>query len=71
MQDPRVRENTRVAQDKGVGNEVATEKGKYLGGVKSTPVRAVEAGPFVMEVWVEEGRDKSDVVAAGWDDGSQ
>ena len=27
-------------------------------GVKTTPIRKVEAGAFVMEVWVEEGRGK-------------
>lgn len=29
--------------------------GKDLGGVKSTPVRLVEAGDFILETWVEEG----------------
>ena len=33
-------------------------KGKYLGGVKTTPIRNVESGAFVMEMWVEEGRGK-------------
>jgi len=32
--------------------------GKDVGGVKTTPVRSLEAGAFVMEVWVEEGRGK-------------
>jgi len=32
--------------------------GKDLGGVKSTAVRAVEAGEFVMEAWIEEGAAK-------------
>ena len=43
-----------------VGKEMATESkwGKDLGGVKITPVRSLEAGAFVMEVWVEEGREK-------------
>ena len=43
----------------------ASEKGKHLGGVKTTPVRAVEAGPFIMEVWVEEGKDKDEVIDKG------
>ena len=47
----------------GIGTRV-TERGKYLGGVKTTPVRAVEAGPFIMEVWVEEGKDKAEAIAA-------
>lgn len=37
-----------------------TQKGKYLGGVRTTPIRHVEAGAFVMEMWVEEGKDKAD-----------
>lgn len=32
--------------------------GRDVGGVKTTPVRRLEAGAFVMEVWVEEGRGK-------------
>lgn len=35
-----------------------SKKGKDLGGVRTTPVRSLEAGAFVMEVWVEEGRGK-------------
>lgn len=35
-----------------------SRKGKDLGGVRTTPVRALEAGAFKMEVWVEEGRGK-------------
>ena len=41
-----------------------SQKGKYLGGVKTTPVRSIEAGPFVMEMWVEEGVGKVDAVKA-------
>lgn len=33
-------------------------RGRYRGGVRTTPVRSVEAGPFQMEVWVEEGKAK-------------
>jgi mitotic spindle assembly checkpoint protein MAD2B len=32
--------------------------GSDLGGVKSVPVRLVEAGAFVLETWIEEGRAK-------------
>ena len=35
-----------------------SKKGKDLGGVRTTPVRSLEAGAFIMEVWVEEGRGK-------------
>ena len=36
-------------------------RGSDLGGVRTTPVRTVEAGEFVMEMWVEEGRGKKGV----------
>lgn len=36
----------------------ASKRGKDLGGVRTTPVRSLEAGAFRMEVWVEEGRGK-------------
>ena len=32
--------------------------GRDLGGVRTTPVRRLEAGAFRMEVWVEEGEGK-------------
>lgn len=35
-----------------------SQKGKDLGGVRTTPVRALEAGAFRMEVWIEEGKGK-------------
>ena len=35
-----------------------SKKGKDLGGVRTTPVRALEAGAFRMEVWIEEGKGK-------------
>lgn len=35
--------------------------GKDLGGVKSVPVRLVEAGEFVVEMWIEEGKAKVDL----------
>lgn len=48
------------------GEEVLSEevfegrrrKGTALGGVRTTPVRSLEAGAFAMEVWVEEGKGK-------------
>ncbi|KAI4103782.1 MAG: hypothetical protein LQ339_004114 [Xanthoria mediterranea] len=33
-------------------------RGKDRGGVKTTPIRNVESGAFVMEMWVEEGKAK-------------
>ncbi|KAH8651604.1 DNA-binding protein, partial [Tricladium varicosporioides] len=32
--------------------------GEDVGGVKTTPVRLVDSGDFVLEMWVEEGRAK-------------
>ncbi|KAI6247411.1 DNA polymerase zeta processivity subunit [Erysiphe necator] len=34
--------------------------GSDLGGVKSVPVRLVEAGEFIMETWIEESKAKLD-----------
>lgn len=43
-----------VQREEGNGGRV----GKDRGGVRSTPVRLVEAGDFVLEMWIEEGRAK-------------
>jgi len=40
------------------GEAGSGKMGKNLGGVRSTPVRLVEAGDFVLETWIEEGRAK-------------
>ena len=45
-----------------------SRKEKDLGGVRTTPVRNLEAGAFAMEVWVEEGRGK---FQAGVEDGEE
>ncbi len=44
----------------GLGHGVESRKGGDLGGVKTTPVRSVEAGEFVLEMWIEEGKAKWD-----------
>lgn len=52
-----------LQRERGGGDEEGKEgrkTGKDIGGVKTTPVRSLEAGAFVMEVWVEEGRGKFD-----------
>jgi mitotic spindle assembly checkpoint protein MAD2B len=36
----------------------SSTKGNDLGGVKSIPVRSVEAGDIAFEVWIEEGKGK-------------
>ena len=41
------------------GEKAGSERvGADLGGVKSRPVRLVEAGEFIMESWIEEGKAK-------------
>ncbi|KAK4031895.1 DNA-binding protein [Parachaetomium inaequale] len=42
-------------QPKGKGREVA---GEDIGGVRTRPIRAVEAGPLFFECWVEESKAK-------------
>ena len=42
----------RKQEQKGEGRERVL--GKHLGGTRAVPIRNVEAGPFVMEIWVEE-----------------
>ena len=34
--------------------------GRDLGGALTTPVRSVESGEFVLEVWIEEGPAKDE-----------
>jgi len=40
--------------------EESTRIGSDIGGLKSVPVRLVEAGAFVLEMWIEEGRARQD-----------
>ncbi|KAI1502387.1 DNA-binding protein [Biscogniauxia marginata] len=37
------------------------EPGEDIGGAKTTPLRAVEAGPLFFECWVEEGKAKGEL----------
>ena len=50
------------------GEAGGNARGEYLGGVRTTPVRSLEAGAFAMEVWVEEGAGK---FRAGVEDGDE
>ena len=43
------------------GGRVGKGKGSDLGGVKTTPVRTIEAGEFLLEMWIEEGKGKWDL----------
>ncbi|KAK4696497.1 mitotic spindle assembly checkpoint protein MAD2B, partial [Lecanoromycetidae sp. Uapishka_2] len=59
--EPGLQRERKGREQAGVGSGGGLEgskKGKDLGGVKTTPVRSLEAGAFRMEVWVEEGRGK-------------
>ncbi len=49
------------SDDKGDSVGTKTRRGSDLGGVRTTPVRTIEAGEFVMEMWIEEGRSKSEL----------
>lgn len=39
--------------------------GKARGGVKSTAIRAVEVGEFIMDAWIEEGKAKFEIQEQG------
>ncbi|KUI63653.1 DNA polymerase zeta processivity subunit [Cytospora mali] len=41
-----------------------SQKGHDVGGVKTTPIRAIEAGPLFFECWVEEGEAKDAIRAS-------
>ena len=43
---------------RGEGKQEGREKDFSGGGVKMIPVRTVGMGNFVMEMWVEEGKNK-------------
>ncbi|KAK8193020.1 DNA-binding protein [Phyllosticta capitalensis] len=58
LQARRKRAGQNEDEDNGAGKR---RKGEDLGGVKTTPVRAVEAGEMVFEMWIEEGRAKMDM----------
>jgi mitotic spindle assembly checkpoint protein MAD2B len=38
--------------------------GSDLGGLKSTPIRSIDAGEMVFEMWVEEGIGKADAISS-------
>ncbi|KAL8659168.1 MAG: hypothetical protein Q9226_000575 [Calogaya cf. arnoldii] len=38
--------------------KLASTRGNDLGGVRTTPIRSVESGAYIMEMWVEEGKSK-------------
>lgn len=55
-------------EEQPIGTEVNASENQNSKSHKSksrtTPVRNIEAGAFVMEVWVEEGPDKAAAIAA-------
>lgn len=63
----RARRRQAAARGQGGGEEGAAAAavaeddegaGKGLGSVRTTPIRSLDAGAFVMEMWVEEGKGK-------------
>ena len=45
------------------GSEDSLPKsGEDLGGVRTTPIRSVDAGEMVFEMWIEEGRAKEEAI---------
>lgn len=55
LQKQRIRPST--VQKEGE-DQRRTNLRKDLGGVKTTPVRNLESGAFVLEMWIEEGKAK-------------
>ncbi|KAI9782755.1 MAG: hypothetical protein M1835_003947 [Candelina submexicana] len=52
-----------VGEDETTNTEEGPKHGRYakgsdIGGVRTLPVRAIEAGDFALEMWIEEGRAK-------------
>lgn len=52
---PSLQKTGRKGRDEGEGSP---GEGAHLGGVRVTPIRSVEAGVFMFETWVEEGKAK-------------
>jgi mitotic spindle assembly checkpoint protein MAD2B len=57
------RAEKRADEDR-LANDVRPKMGKYIGTGLTRPVRNVDAGPVIMEVWIEEGKDKEIVAKA-------
>lgn len=45
-------------QSREEGSAASSGIGKDVGGIRTLPMRAVEAGEFIFDLWVEEGRAK-------------
>jgi mitotic spindle assembly checkpoint protein MAD2B len=43
------------------GEREERKRGEDLGGTQTTPIRAVDAGEMVFEMWIEEGRAKAEI----------
>ncbi|KAI9821852.1 MAG: hypothetical protein M1827_002434 [Pycnora praestabilis] len=50
--------NGKEKEEKDKRRKLDSDKGTALGGVNITPVRSVEAGDFLLEMWIEEGKAK-------------
>ncbi|OCL08976.1 DNA-binding protein [Glonium stellatum] len=49
----------------GGGRSAGAREGADLGGARTTPIRAVEAGVLSFEMWVEEGKAKLEMASQG------
>ncbi|KAL8825224.1 MAG: hypothetical protein Q9191_004548 [Dirinaria sp. TL-2023a] len=58
--EPGLQKEGKRGEEDGRGSAEGRKTGRDIGGVRTTPVRSLEAGAFVMEVWVEEGKGKFD-----------
>lgn len=59
-QDQQLIAEAEIAPENNENNGLKSRKSN----TRTTPVRNIEAGAFVMEVWVEEGPDKAAAIAA-------
>lgn len=50
---------SRDGKKQGDQEERKRDLGKHLGGARAVPIRNVEAGPFMMEVWVEQNASEN------------
>ena len=69
--EPGLQRGGDVEMGLGGGGGGGSKRGRDLGGVRTTPVRSLEAGAFRMEVWVEEGRGKFQSTVEDWEEGEE
>ena len=71
-EDKRVEDGLTEGSDREKAERRKGGKGKDFGKARTVPVRSVEAGEFILEMWIEEGRGKDEYIEqAGVEDTSQ